>query len=310
MRVLAADIGATHARFAFVDLDAGAARIALERDYATASYPGFRPALDEFLREARGAPAPSHAAIALAGPVTGDAGTLVNRPAWRVERRALESLGVQARILNDFEALACGVAHAAPGDSIVLQAGSPVPRANLALVGAGSGLGVAALVWDGKGYRPAASEGGHLGFAPQNEIQLELCRWLHARHGRVSAERVVSGPGLAAIHEFLGSSPDSPEAISASALAEPFGPAARALDLWVACYGAFAGDIALALLARGGVYICGGIAAQLARRLAEPDFLAAFGDKGRHRGLMAAIPVRLVVNTRLGVLGAAWSAAD
>lgn len=309
-RVLAADIGATNARFALVESPADDARIVFERTYPTASFPDFEPALAAFLHETRGQKL-SGAAIAVAGPIDEGASRLTNRSGWTIDRRALERLGVEARLLNDFQALAYGVAHAAPEDSIVLQAGKVAPHAAIALVGAGTGLGVASLFWDGQRYRATASEGGHVGFAPRDELQLELCRHLLARHGRVSAERVICGAGLAAIYEFVqGETLNDPAAISARALAEPSSLAAKALDLFISCYGAFAGDIALAFLARGGLYVCGGIAAKLARRLAEGDFLAAFNDKGRHRELVASIPVRVVTNEKLGVIGAARAAAE
>lgn len=316
-RVLAADIGATNARFAIVESGAG---IVFEKTYPTASFPDFEPALAAFLHDARGETALklSRAAIAIAGPIDEGAGRLVNRSGWTIDRRSLEALGVQARLINDFRALAYGVAHAAPGDSIVLQAGKAVSHAPIALVGAGTGLGIASLVWDGQRYQPSPSEGGHIGFAPRDDLQLELCRHLLARYGRVSAERVLSGAGLAAIYEFLrlralrpDAEPlDDPAAISKRALAEPSSLAAKALDLFVGSYGAFAGDVALAFLARGGVYVGGGIAAKLARRLVEGDFLAAFNDKGRLRELVASIPVRVVINEKLGLLGAARAAAE
>lgn len=318
-RVLAADIGATNARFAIVESDRD---IVFEHTYPTAAFPDFEPALKAFLRDARasigGDLGLARAAIAIAGPVDEGVGRLVNRSGWSIDRRSLESLGVQARLINDFQALAHGVVHAAPGDSILLQRGKVVPDAPIALVGAGTGLGVASLLWDGQRYRPSPSEGGHIGFAPRDDLQLELCRHLLARHGRVSAERVVSGAGLAAIYEFLrrrAPEPDAeplddPAAISARALDERSSVAAGALDLFISCYGAFAGDVALAFLARGGVYVGGGIAAKLARRLAEPDFLAAFNDKGRHRELLGSIPVRLITNEKLGLLGAARSTTD
>jgi glucokinase len=307
-RVLAADIGGTNARFALVDSPAGDARIVFERTYPTASFPDFEPALEAFLGEIQGEKV-LRAAIAIAAPVDEGVSRLTNRSGWTVDRRALSRLGVQAKLINDFQALAYGVAHAAPDDCVVLQAGKVVPHAAMALVGAGTGLGVAALFWDGQRYRAAPSEGGHVGFAPRDTLQFELCQHLLARHGRVSAERVVSGAGLVAIYEFLqGETLDDPAAISACALAEPSSPAGKALDLFIRCYGAFAGDIALAFLARGGLYVCGGIAAKLARRLAEPDFLAAFNDKGRHRELAASIPVRVVTNEKLGLLGAARAA--
>ena len=306
--VLAADIGATNARFALVERPAGDARIVFERTYPTASFPDFEPALAAFLGETRGEKI-ARAAIAIAGPVADDAGRLTNRAGWTVDRRALGRLGVEARLINDFLALAHGVAHAVPDDYVTLQQGKGVQQAAIALVGAGTGLGVASLVWDGQRYRASPSEGGHAGFAPRDDRQVELWRHLRARHGRVSAERVVCGAGLAAIHEFLHGEALEAAEISRQALAERSGGAARALALFIDCYGAFAGDIALAFLARGGVYVCGGIAAKLAHRLAEGDFLAAFNDKGRHRELLAEIPVRVVINEKLGLLGAARAAA-
>ncbi|MGQ0655716.1 MAG: glucokinase [Betaproteobacteria bacterium] len=307
--VLAADIGATNARFALVERPSGDARIVFERTYPTASFPDFEPALAAFLDETEGKKV-ARAAIAIAGPVDGDTGRLTNRSGWTVDRHALERLGVEARLINDFHALAHGVAHAEPGDYTTLQAGKSAPRASIALVGAGTGLGVACLVWDGRRYRPAPSEGGHAGFAPRDDTQVELWRHLRARHGRVSAERVLCGAGLAAIYEFISGSQRDPAEISSQAQAEPSGAAGKALDLFVDCYGAFAGDVALAFLARGGVYVCGGIAAKLARRLGQGDFLAAFNDKGRHRELLASIPVRVVINEKLGLLGAARAAAS
>jgi len=311
-RVLAADIGATNARFALVDSSAGETRVVFERTYPTASFPDFEPALEAFLDETRGEKV-SRAAIAIAAPIDEGVSRLTNRSGWTVDRGALARLGVEAKLINDFQALAYGVAHAAPDDFIVLQAGKVEAHAAMGLVGAGTGLGVAALFWDGRGYRAAPSEGGHVGFAPRDELQFELCRHLLARHGRVSAERVISGAGLTAIYEFISTSQTEPladpAAISARALAEPSGPAGKALDLFIRCYGAFAGDVALAFLARGGLYVCGGIAAKLARRLAEGDFLAAFNDKGRHRELVASIPVRVVTNEKLGLIGAARAAA-
>ncbi|MGC2517998.1 MAG: glucokinase [Burkholderiales bacterium] len=323
MLVLASDIGGTHARFAIVDAGSSAVRVRFQRTYATASYPRFEPALDAFLKDARAALgagiAVSRAAVAIAGPVQGQEAQLTHLPSWRVDQHAVESaLGAQTRLMNDFEALAFGVAGASAEDSIVLQRGVRAPEGTVAVVGAGTGLGVAALLWDGHARRPLATEAGHVGFAPQNETQLDLWRHLNSRHGRVSAERVVSGPGLAAIYAYLRSrSPQAaeepigdPAAISSRALAEPSSLAARALDLFVACYGTFTGDVALAFLARGGVYVCGGIAAKLAGRFQAGDFLAAFSAKGRHSGLAVSIPVFLVVNQSLGLLGAARSVAD
>lgn len=317
---LAADIGGTNARFAVADFAAGNAHLVFQRTYPTKSFPDFAPALVAFMGEARGAQVigrdPPPAAIAIAGPVDRHVGRLTNRTAWTVDLRALrDTLGVQARLINDFLALAHGVAHAVPADWVELQAGEPAPGETIALVGAGTGLGVGSLVWEGGRYRPQSSEGGHVAFAPADESQLELCRYMMASHGgRASAERVVSGPGLKRIHTFLRerAAPaepplEAPE-ISSRALENRSSVSAQALEIFIRCYGSFAGDMALAFLARGGLYICGGIAAKLAPRFAEGDFIDAFRNKGRHSTLAASIPVRLIVNENLGLLGAALAA--
>ena len=317
--VLAADIGATNASFALVDTGPGGARILFERIFPTAGYPDFEPALRAFLQDAQGthrAGRGMRAAIAFAGTIDEGAGRLTNRAAWTIELRVLEALGLRARLLNDFQALAHGVARIGPQDYVVLQAGKPQQHGTLGLVGAGTGLGVASLVWDGERYRPQPSEGGHMGFAPRDELEAELWRHLESRYGRASAELVLSGNGLAAIHGFLrlrspgAAAPATPAEISAQALADPASLSGQALSLFVRCYGAFAGDIALAFLARGGLYVCGGIAAKLAPRFRQGDFLSAFTDKGRHRELVASIPVRLVTNEKLGLIGAAFAALE
>ena len=167
------------------------------------------------------------------------------------------------------------------------------------MIGAGTGLGLAySLPGAGGGYVPVAGEGGHAGFAPRDELQGRLWRYLHERFGRVELEHVVSGPGLARIHEFLGGAPAAPEAASE-----------QALDLFFACYGAAAGDRAREVLARGGVYVTGGIAARRATRLADGGFLAAFNDKGRLAAEARRMPVHVVLTERLGLLGAARAAA-
>lgn len=309
---LAADIGGTNARFALVRLSPGGARIVFRRTWPTASFPDFEPAMAQFLREARAegfATGALHAAVAMAGPVDADAGRLTNQ-SWTLDRRALQAeLGIAARLVNDFQALAHGVAHIEHGDFIELQAGESASHGTIALVGAGTGLGVASLAWDGARYRPVPSEGGHISFAPADEQQVELLRFVFRRHRRVSAERVVSGDGLRRIYEFIANEKKDPAEISERAIAAPGSLEGKALGLFIRCYGAFAGDVALAFLARGGVYICGGIAAKLAGRFRQGDFIAAFNDKGRHAPLVQSIPLRLVVNEDLGLLGAAYAAA-
>jgi glucokinase len=306
-RVLAADVGGTNARFAIAERAGDEVHLIVQRTYPSARFPSFEPALRNFLAEAGNAASVRTGVIAFAGPIDEQAGRLVNRSSWSVDRAMLRELGIEARLVNDFQALAEGVAHARPADFLLLQEGKQTPGGTMALVGAGTGLGVAFLMWDGQRYRSVPSEAGHMSFAPHSGTELELLSHLTALHGRVSAERVVSGHGLVAIVEFLR--PGGPRldaaTISKRALADRSSPEARALGLFIRCYGGFAGDIALACLSRGGVYVCGGIAAKLAARFGEGDFMAAFLDKGRHRALVGAMPVRLVTNEQLGLIGAA-----
>jgi glucokinase len=320
-RALAADIGGTNARFAVAEIRSGGVQLRFQRTYPTQSFPDFEPALEAFLREARAAGAigaePPPAAVAVAGAVDRHAARLTNRAEWSFDLRALrERLGVRARLINDFVALAHAVPRAAAGDWIELQAGAPAREGTIALVGAGTGLGVASLTWEAGRYRPRPSEAGHMAFAPADESQLELCRYMMASHGgRASAERVVSGDGLRRIQAFLQQRSASqlslePAEIAQRALQDRASLSAQALSIFIRCYGSFAGDIALAFLARGGVYICGGIAAKLAARFAEGEFIEAFNHKGRHRDVAASIPVRLVTNEGLGLAGAALAAVQ
>jgi glucokinase len=190
----------------------------------------------------------------------------------------------------------------------MLQAGEPEARAPQVVIGAGTGLGVAYRVWQGDRYTVIGGESGHAGFAPADERQAALWRALHAALGRVRVEHVVSGPGLARIHDFLREGRGearTPEEVAAAA-----DPVARAaVDLFLECFGAAAGDHALAILARGGVFLAGGIAPRILPRLRSGPFLAAFNAKGVHARLMARFPVNAVVNERLGLLGAGRLAA-
>ena len=220
----------------------------------------------------------------------------------------MQRLAVVNQIRNDFVAAAHGIDVLRPEDFATLQAGEPVPHAPQVVIGAGTGLGVAYRVWEGARYAVIGGEGGHTGFAPADERQAGLWRMLHAELGHVSAEHVVSGAGLVRIHDYLRNGHGAalvPEEVAASSDAI----ARAAVDLFLKCYGAAAGDHALAILARGGVWLAGGIAPKLLSRLRSGPFLAAFGAKGTHARLMARFPVNVVVNERLGLLGAAKLAA-
>jgi glucokinase len=316
--LLAGDIGGTNSRLAlFADADGRPRILHLER-FENAGEPGFAAIAARFLANARGVLGTVHvrrACFALAGPVDGRRVKLTNLP-WEVDADALaRELAIpEVLLVNDFVAAASGLDALGNTDLQTLQAGEPVAHAPRVAIGAGTGLGVAYLVWDAGRYRVIGGEGGHMGFAPNDEEQARLWRFVHAGGRRVIAEEVVSGPGLERIYAFVradcGAPPHeaSSAEVSAAALAgEPL--AAHALDLFVACFGAIAGDHAMAVLARGGVYIAGGVAPKILPRLAAGGFVAAFTAKGAHSGLAARMPVHVVTEERLGLLGAALLAA-
>jgi len=254
--------------------------------------------------------------------VSGTRIQMTNLP-WCLDGGAIAAeFGIgRVRLVNDFEAAANGIEALAPDDSQMLQQGDPLPEAARVVIGAGSGLGVAYALPQGKRYRVIAGEGVHAGFAPADDEQMRLWQSLHAQLGRISVEQVVSGPGLVRIYEFLRAAlPEPPAlepgvraegaaAISRQALEHGDPLACRALDLFIACYGAVAGDHALAVAARGGVYVAGGIAPKIFGRLAAGGFMTAFNAKGAHAQLTRRMPVRVVTTERLGLLGAALIAA-
>jgi glucokinase len=267
-----------------------------------------------------------HAAFGVAGPVIGDRADTPNLP-WEVDAgdlaRALR--GARAWLINDLEANTYGLAALGPADLVVLNSGDPTAAGNIAVISAGTGLGEAGAYWDGARHHPFAGEGGHADFAPQDELEAELL--LHLRQklgGRVSWERVVSGPGLYAIYEFLrdtgrGVEPlwlrdalqqeDPSAAVSEAGLSGASELCVKALDLFVAFYGAEAGNLALKFKATGGVYVGGGIAPRIIERLKDRIFMDAFVDKGRLRSMLERIPVRVILNDDAALLGAARYAA-
>ncbi|HTO46440.1 MAG TPA: glucokinase [Burkholderiales bacterium] len=304
--VLCGDIGGTKTLLAIGALDGDRLNVIFERRYADRDFAEFTDLVSAFRDEAR--TRIDGACLGVAGPVEGRRVAVTNFP-WRIDADALEAiLGAPVALANDFVAAAHGIDLLRPGDVVTLQAGEPKPRAPQVVIGAGTGLGVAYRVWQGDRYAVIGGEGGHAGFAPADERQVGLWRALHAELGRVGVEQIVSGPGLARIHDFLREGRGAalaPEEIASSA-----DPVARAaLDLFLECFGAEAGDHALAVLARGGVFLAGGIAPKILPQLRTGRFLAAFGAKGTHARVMARFPVRVVVNERLGLLGAAKLAA-
>lgn len=309
--ILAGDIGGTKTLLAL----AGDDGIALERRYSSQDWNDFPTLLRAFLGEAGFTTgAITSACFGVAGPVECNHAKVTYLP-WNLDGPALaRNFGIgQVTVVNDFAAAAQGVAALCPDDLVTLQEGRLLPDASRLLIGAGTGLGVAALLPEGNGWRTVGGEGGHIGFSPANEEQQAVWQHLARPSGRVTAENVISGPGLAAIYgSLIKVSPRNtaiadPAEIVAAASSNPL--AGRALDLFIAAYGAFAGDLALLFMARGGVYLGGGIAPKILSRLQQGGFVRAFRERGAHAGLMPDFPIRVVTNERLGLLGALSIAA-
>lgn len=283
MRVLAGDVGGTNARLALVELDGGP-RIVAEQSARSQEIPAVVPFIAEFL--AKHGARTTHACLGMAGPVVDGMVTGTNLP-WQLTAGALgEALGIpHFRLINDFEAAAHGIPRLGPHQLLTLQEGQVDPHGSIALIGAGTGLGEGFLVRSGAGYRVQPSEGGHASYAPENARGWALWSYLAARHGHVSWERVVSGPGLLDCFEFVAMNreterqaplraamarEDPAAVLTRYALAGEDPLALEALDLFVDAYGAQAGNFALTVLSTGGVYVAGGIARQIAPLARRP----------------------------------------
>jgi glucokinase len=326
--VIGADVGGTTTKFALAKFEAGVPRIVAREVYRSAQYASLELVTEAFLREPEVAPvakAIAGACFAVAGPVEHGRASLTNLP-WRPDEAEIARRFAfpHVRIINDFAAAGHGIAYLFGDDLLTLQPGQPVEHEPRVVVGAGTGLGVATLDWDPTGWEVHASEAGHTDFAPIDALQDQLLHFLRSRFGRVSYERVISGPGLPRIVEFLErnghavrspalaegmESGDPAKAIAECALRKEDEVAVRALDIFASAYGAFAGNMALATLAYGGVYVAGGIAPQIAEKLQDGTFMGAFAAKGRFQKLLHAIPVHVVMNRQVGLYGALAEAA-
>jgi glucokinase len=322
MKILAGDIGGTTTRLAVFASDDGRIRELHGEDFPSAAYAG----LDEILAElfARDETTCDRACFGIAGPVEGRTVRATNLP-WVVDADRLEQRYPFERVtlINDLEAMAWGVSGLAPEDLATLNVGStPSGGGNAALIAAGTGLGEAGLYWDGRDLRPFACEGGHASFSPSSDVEWELRVHLSREYGHVSWERVVSGPGLVAIHDFLsrraGESsrallrgPGDPAAAIVAAAADGESRIARdAVRLFVRLYGAEAGNLALKVMAVGGVYVAGGIAPKIIDWLGQDGFMDGFIDKGRMRPLLEEMPVHVILDDRIALKGAARCGLD
>lgn len=312
-RIVAVDIGGTHARFALADVEAGrVVALGEATTLKTAEHASFQTAWEDFGR-VTGEPLPRAAAIAIAGPVSGEVIRFTNNP-WIIRPALIaEKLGVDRHILiNDFGAVGHAVAQADPAHFIPLCGPDlPLPaNGTISIIGPGTGLGVAHVWRAGQDYHVQACEGGHIDFAPLDAIEDHLLARLRKRYRRVSVERVVSGPGLVEIYEALaaieGRAVRSLEdkAIWAQGLSGEDSLAAAAIDRFCLSLGSVAGDIALAQ-GGSGVVIAGGLGLRIRDALTRSGFASRFCAKGRFEAMMAAIPVKLITHPQPGLFGAA-----
>ena len=318
--ILAGDVGATHTRLAGFDADGNKLQAIVERVYETRHYKGLPEIVSEFIRT-EGVPV-NQACVGVAGPVRGGISKPSNIP-WVIDSRELakqlrlSSVG----LINDLEAYAYGIDALGSADFVTLREGAANVEGNMGVISATTGLGEAGLYWDGYRHHPYACEGGHADFSPVNELQIELLRYLLGKHDHVSWERILSGPGIKNIYDFLRDThraeepawlkerlalaPDPPALISQLALEKKAPICEQALDVFVAAYGAETGNCALKFMSTAGIFIGGSIAAKIVPKMKEPAFMEAFLAKGRMRPLLEDMPVKIVMNDSSGLIGAA-----
>jgi glucokinase len=325
--IIAGDIGGTKTVLALYERTTEGLHQSAERAFASAEYGSLEAILEEFLRDHRG--------VRLDTACFGIPGALIEgrvhttNLTWDVSEPALEAaLKCRVRLLNDLQATAFGVRYLAPEELEVLNQGArPRHKGNIAVIAAGTGLGEAFLCWDGSQHHPMASEGGHADFAPRNEREIELLRYLQKRFGsHVSNERVLSGPGIYNIYCFLRDGGFAPEPdwlrnelaaggdhsaiISEAGLAGKSALCEETLEMFASIYGAEAGNVALRCMAVGGVFVAGGIAPKLIKVLRDGKFMEAFAAKGRMSELLKGIEVSVALNPHAPLIGAAHFALN
>jgi glucokinase len=319
LKILAGDIGGTHTRLAVTQLDGASVHIEKVERVLNAGRPGVDALLADFLAQSGPVDA---CCLAVAGPTDGRSAQFTNLP-WRIDAAVLsQRFGLPFRLVNDFAAVGWGLNALRNDDVATLQAGIPLASAARVALGAGTGLGVSFCVARGALHQPLDSEGGHIGFAPTDAEQDRLLAFLRAAHGRVSVERLLSGPGLISLYRFclceagrreadnsLLADPQTARAISQAGLAAGDNEAAHALRLFARIYGQVAGDLALLARAEAGVFLAGGIAPQLLAMLREGGFIAGFRAKGRFSDWMERVPVQVILDPDVGLKGAALAAS-
>jgi glucokinase len=317
--ILAGDVGGTKVDLALYDFFNGKLECTRDKVYKAKDYPGLEVIVKEFL----GADQVTAACFGVPGPVRNGRLRLTNLP-WTLDSRELSfGLGIEhVFLINDLEANGYGIAELTPDQIFTLSEGDSGQTGNRALIAAGTGLGQSLLIWNGHIHVPYPSEGGHVDYAPRNEDEIDLLRFLKEKYnGRVSFERVVAGMGLTSIYQFLrdvrgmeepawlaekiAKASDPNSVITENALSAKSEICEKALDMFVSAYGAEAGNLALKVLSVGGLYVGGGIAPRIIEKLKDGTFIKAFTDKGRLSQLLINMPVRVILESRAALMGAA-----
>ncbi len=322
MAYLAGDIGGTKTHLALYKEEQEEVTCVKEEKFSSKKYPNLRLIVKEFLKETN--EEIGKACFGIAGPVKKGKSKATNLP-WLVESDMIsnELLIEKVFLINDLEANAYGLNMLKPDEFYVLNIGDKDAEGNRVLVSAGTGLGEAGIFFNGRKHLPFACEGGHVDFAPRNDIEDSLLRFLRKKFVHVSYERILSGPGLYNVYQFIIETKvegekeevlkeiaagDSPRLISEKGLSGESRACRKALELFISIYGSEAGNVALKMLALGGVYIGGGIAPKLLSMIKEGDFLDSFKRKGRFSDLLGGIPIRVVLNDKTALLGAMYYA--
>jgi len=318
--ILAGEIGATRTRLAAFDADGNKLQLVVEKTYLSQEHGGLPEIITTFVKT-EGIPVQS-ACFGVAGPVTAGRSKISNLP-WTIDSRELASqLKLNSvGLINDLEAYAYGIDALESKDFITLSEGAEDAEGNRAVISARTGLGVAGMYWDGFRHHPFACEGGHADFAPRNKLEIELLDYLQGKHRRVSCERILSGPGIKNIYDFLrdtkkvdeprelgeqmNQAPDPPALISKLAAEGKTPICDQTMSLFVSIYGAETGNCALYFMSTGGIFIGGSIAAKNVPKMKDPAFMQSFLDKGRMSSLLQQMPVKIVLNDDSGIIGAA-----
>ena len=320
---LVGDIGGTKTNIAVVESENKTFKAIFEKSFLSKDYDSLQtilknlsPLISHFLPL-------NYACFGVAGPIKDGLCDATNLP-WLVDSRKIaEILNINSKnvhLLNDLEAAACGIEVLEEKDVFVLNKGIPRKNGNMCLLSAGTGLGESIIFFDGKRYRPSASEGGHTDFAPRNKIEIDLLNYLITKYGRISYERILSGPGLLNVYNFFKDTAyqntpswlqdrlkkeDPSAVISEIGMSKKDECCEKALDLFVSIYGAEAGNLALTSLATAGVFIGGGIAPKILNKIKEGAFMQAFTHKGRLSVMVSQMPVKIILNDKIPLLGCA-----